>query len=479
MKYSRLATTLFALGAAFIPHVSAHGAGLLPTSVDNSKTIWFPPVISQKGGSCAQASGIGYMFTYEINRLLSRNASASAANRFSYLFTWNFVNDGDDNGGFVDEGLAIARNFGVMTDEDFGFTSVYQFKWTSGYERYLNACRYRVKRIVNLDSSNDADIEKIKEYLYNHSGDGHDGGGVLTFSTQSVGWTIDGNYSGPSQTGYKSLLTKLATSGAHALTIAGYDDTVESTDQNGKKHLGAFIVVNSWGSWWGDNGRFYLPYYFFTDDDGDPQTYVSSSMTGCDVYENEPKIVFKVRLNYSSRNDLRVTYGASDSPYAGSAASNYNSIIVNNQGGDHPMAGAFYSSTSGILEFAIDFSDHMPQANHQYGRYFINVVRSQRGKKTGEGTIDYLSVFDYRNGTPREYVCRNMAGTKLELGANRFSVPATHPGHFSASPLSHLDDRGNVISGKYFVVRTAGGHYAKLKFTGTRDALTMNYKIMK
>ena len=68
----------------------------LPSSVDNSLNKYFPPLIDQKGGSCAQASAIGYMYTYEMNRLLDRDASASAANRFSYQYTYNFVNEGHD-----------------------------------------------------------------------------------------------------------------------------------------------------------------------------------------------------------------------------------------------------------------------------------------------------------------------------------------------------------------------------------------------
>ncbi len=72
----------------------------LPVSVDNSLNKYFPPLIDQKGGSCAQASAIGYMFTYEINRLLDRDASATPANRFSYQYTYNLVNEGKDNGSF-------------------------------------------------------------------------------------------------------------------------------------------------------------------------------------------------------------------------------------------------------------------------------------------------------------------------------------------------------------------------------------------
>ena len=74
----------------------------LPTSVDNSRERFFPPLINQTGGSCAQAAGIGYMFTYEINRLLG-TAADTPANRMSYLFIWNLINEGEDQGSFVEQ----------------------------------------------------------------------------------------------------------------------------------------------------------------------------------------------------------------------------------------------------------------------------------------------------------------------------------------------------------------------------------------
>jgi hypothetical protein len=41
----------------------------LPLLVDNSQYIFMMPVFNQDSGSCAQASGVGYIFTYEVNRL--------------------------------------------------------------------------------------------------------------------------------------------------------------------------------------------------------------------------------------------------------------------------------------------------------------------------------------------------------------------------------------------------------------------------
>jgi len=44
--------------------------------------------------------------------------------------------------------------------------------------------------------------------------------------------------------------------GLHAVAAVGYDDSNRR-----------IIVLNSWGSDWGDNGYFYMPYEFITDSD--------------------------------------------------------------------------------------------------------------------------------------------------------------------------------------------------------------------
>ena len=53
-------TLLFLLLWALKMGAAAPSFAPLPLAVDNSKAAAFPPIIDQKGGSCAQASGIGY-----------------------------------------------------------------------------------------------------------------------------------------------------------------------------------------------------------------------------------------------------------------------------------------------------------------------------------------------------------------------------------------------------------------------------------
>lgn len=46
----------------------------------------------------------------------------------------------------------------------------------------------------------------------------------------------------------------------HAVTIVGYDDSIKKENFEGATRDGAFIVKNSWGSVWGNNGYYYISY---------------------------------------------------------------------------------------------------------------------------------------------------------------------------------------------------------------------------
>lgn len=465
---TRAVQEIMATRASFSPSLADEVD--LPQFVDNSKRIFFPPVISQQGGSCAQASGIGYMFTYEMNRFLGRDAKLSD-NRFSYAFTWNFLNGGIDTGGFVEEGLYIARRYGVMTEADYGLTNFLSFRWASGFDKYLRAMHYRADEIVYIEADTEQGIKLLKRYLYD-AGDGSSAGGIVTYASCSTDWTIDTNYSGPSGTGYHALLTKLASEGSHALTIVGYDDLVEFTSPDGKTHNGAFIVCNTWGSYSHDNGRFYLPYYFFLTPSSVPKGgYLTTTCTGVKVSTFEPKVVARVNLDYSSRDDLVISYGFAMSRTATYATNASTTVVFNNQGGDHKMAGRYYASDSD-LEFALDYTQKFTDIDTQKPeRYFLYVLRNKRGETLGEGRLKALSVIDYRGETAKTYTCKIPAeGIQLAKGRNAFIVNTVPRLVMSASPY-RLKADGNTT----YVLRTTDNKATKILFTRNPDG-TLNLK---
>lgn len=50
---------------------------------------------------------------------------------------------------------------------------------------------------------------------------------------------------------------------SHEMVIYGYDDNAVAIDNQGKSHRGLFILRNSWGTSYGDNGDFYMTYDYF------------------------------------------------------------------------------------------------------------------------------------------------------------------------------------------------------------------------
>ncbi len=437
----------------------------MPSSVDNSTLKYFPPLIDQIGGSCAQASYIGYMFTYEMNRLLDRNASESRDYQFSYLYTWNFINGGNDEGSLGVEGLQIAFEGGIATEADFPsqYTSS-QFKWTSGYDNYLKAIHNRVKKVKFFEVRSREGVDEVRKYLWNRGEQGKPGG-IVTFSSRAGDWTIETNYSGPSETGYKALLTALSPTGAHAMTIVGYDDLVEFNAPDGTVSKGAFIVCNTWGLYYykHDKGRFYLPYWFWEQADRDTGA-LGAEMVGTDVEYREPQVVFRVKLDYTSRNDIAFRIGVSNKASDAAPVYDFAVPIANYQGGDYPMQGRGASSE---IEFAFDFSSYAGYIDDSAEpKFFLTVCRNKRGEVYGSGKLLEFSVYDYRadRAKPKIYTCTDISGTELQSGNNMFSVETVAARKTSCSQVQWLNSSGQPAAAP-LVIRTADGKYAKLRFS--------------
>ena len=451
----------------------------LPEYVDNTLSDYFPEIVSQYGGSCAQAAGIHYLFTYEMNRTLDRKVKSSTkANTFSYRWIWNLLNEGKDQGGHSSDGIEITMNAGCVSVADFGDESTSDWKWPSGYNKYYKALHYRTKTMSKIDLTRREGIETMMAYM-NDKQDGLKGGGIAGFSLSNDHWGKK-DYTGPSNTGYTALMDMIGgTGGAHAMTLVGYDLAVEY-DCNGDSIIqddekGAFILVNSWGSWWGSEGRAYIPFKFFLDAGKDEESmYKYNAQALCIETEYiEPTMTIKLTLNYTSRNDITTRFGVGDGKQSTGPASGavVDTPILKCNGGDHNMQGTpLYSGDK--IEMGFDLSPIRDKAKQMKAPCWLIIMGKAIVGKSGSGRIIDATVYDHVDGT--EYSTTfNENSNKIKPGYQVFKVPTSdavkrnnvwyEPVKTSASYVFQPKDITEIINWRgYYGIRESDGHYAKM-----------------
>jgi len=146
----------------------------LPYTVDNSQQPYFRGVFNQQGGSCAQASGIGYTYTYEQNFIRGTEANIED-NQYPTHYTYNFLNDGSSaNGSWYFDGWDIIKSGGcpnvttyggmwpATTDPDMSTI------WMDGYDKYDNAMNNRVLSQVAMRLDTPEGLEVLKQWMNDH-----------------------------------------------------------------------------------------------------------------------------------------------------------------------------------------------------------------------------------------------------------------------------------------------------------------------
>lgn len=203
----------------------------LASSQNMPKEIWDQGEI----GSCT-AHGVGLCYAYTAKK---DGHWVGVPSRL-----WIYYQERDmegtvnyDSGAYVRDGLKVLANLGVPPESKWGY-DIQRFTEKPPQDAYDSAEKHHALRYysVNQDSTS---LRTCLSESY-----------PVTF-----GFTVYDNFYDIGSDGVLTLPgPKDSVVGGHCVAIVGYDDSTQ-----------LFKCRNSWGSSWGDQGYFYMPYAYILD----------------------------------------------------------------------------------------------------------------------------------------------------------------------------------------------------------------------
>jgi hypothetical protein len=255
------------------------------TSVDLSDEM--PPVGNHGGqGSCASWS-IAYYHRTQLEYHERHWDLTDPQHRFSAAFAYNQVNGGADNGSSFDDNMPLICEQGCANVVDCPYDDGDCTSWPSE-SAYSHAIPFRTRDWAWFGTDDTTGINMIKQLLANGS-------------TACLGIAVYGNFDNIAAYHYMYCASDRTGSnrGGHLVTFVGYDDTLTTHDGTG-----AFRMVNSWGTGWGQSGYFWMSYEAVMDG------YLSSQTAGfmTDTVGYSPKLVGRVRIDDENRDRVGIEY---------------------------------------------------------------------------------------------------------------------------------------------------------------------------
>ncbi len=438
----------------------------LPPYVYNGESKYFPPIFNQDGGSCGSAQSIGYMFTHEINSYRNLDAS-KPENQYPSHFTWLLAYQTSTTDGMAQAigipnvptygGRTYSRLFGAQThdDPDYG--------WMQGYDKWYSAMWNRTAGSISFAPTNTPEgRQELKEWLYNHCGDEtmHCGGvagiGVASYGTWgSIPATTANNEAGVKGMKYVKSWGDVYN---HAVTVCGYDDRIEfDLDEDGiigeveEDEVGAWIIANSWGDGWENNGFIYCPYKYSYALGKDVLSWTPGSHIIRKDYR--PLRTIKLLMEYSHRSELLLCAGISENINATKPEATIPFEHFRNAGNtlgaspapEVPMLGRWVDGMHyEPMEFGYDLTDLTSTVDRTKPLKYFFIVKTKTGS-IGSGKIHKASIINYE--TENEGIEIPFDSTNVEIvNTNRETIISVVVPGEQLYPATNLGIQNNVIS---------------------------------
>ncbi len=242
-----------------IPLASMAMMGTLPSTGDLSK--WFPsPGDQGNQGSCV-AWAVGYgLKSYQ--EAIERKQLPSQAFVFSpsYIFNQIKINDCKIGGSHITTALDLLKSQGVPTMARFPYDQNNCSLQPNAADK-LAARPYAIAEWRTVPLDNLADVKSH----------------IATGFPVVIGMVVDENFK--ALLGEQIYNSPGAEGGGHSMVVTGYDDA-----------KGAFKVLNSWGTYWGNGGYGWISYSAF-------KRKVREAYSAQDIVINDPNNVPEVNPN--------------------------------------------------------------------------------------------------------------------------------------------------------------------------------------
>lgn len=360
----------------------------LPSAVNNSQRVAFPPIGDQGSlGSCVGWASTYYQASHELALLNGYNNKANSDHILSPKWTYNLLNGGENNGLVITDAYDLLAQSGAPSIVNFPYDQNY-LAWDLDPNDWVHAISNRLTppQLVSGIGGTSQDLTRIKQLLNN----GH----ILTIGTFIDSWVFTKIKQDPANpnspyVGQWAVSWMNGENGGHCITIVGYDDNLWiDINEDGEEHpneRGAFLLANSWGTGWANNGFIWVSYDAFLSASAihnGPNTnrvplaaamnnYAVSVLPKATNYA--PKLIAKFELKQDQRNQIAVEGGVS-SPNVSKPAKLFKSDALANSGGSFEFDG----TTSDLPEaatFTLDFTDLIDPSKATQ-RYFLNLNSS-------------------------------------------------------------------------------------------------------
>jgi parallel beta-helix repeat protein len=253
-----------------------------PSAVDNSAGL--PPVGNQQSQGSCTAWAIGYYHATYIENRESPMDITDPNNQTSPGFLYHIANGGVDGGSYMEDVADLLISNGACSMAEMPYNPGDDTSWPTEDWIWVSGMKRRARSQNWLDVGTPEGMDALKSHL-------------AAGNTATTGISVWSNfdYIKNFNNTYCSSERYGTNRGGHIVTICGYDDDKPTADGHG-----AFRMVNSWGTNWGEAGYWWMTYDAIVDGylGYGWVMYLESELN------YKPKMVAKAQIDHDFRGNI-------------------------------------------------------------------------------------------------------------------------------------------------------------------------------